>query len=66
MASPRLSLPAPTSSDASRQAEKQASRDADAWALASGSMSREDLARKNVFLSASRFDIDFDSAVPLR
>jgi hypothetical protein len=49
-----------------RVLQKQASRDADAAALASGSMSRDELAAKNVFLRARRFEVDFDSAVPLR
>lgn len=53
-------------SDPDRQREKQASREADAKALAEGRITQEELARKNVFLSAERFDIDFDSAVPLR
>lgn len=48
------------------QAAKRRARDADAAALASGALTRQELAAKNVFLSASRFDIDFDSAVPLR
>jgi len=49
-----------------RAREKQASREADARAIAEGRMSPDDLARKNVFLSAERFEIDFDRAVPLR
>ena len=59
-------MPLPIELPQPRQDEKQASRAADERALADGSMSREDLARKNVFLSADRFEIDFERAVPLR
>lgn len=49
-----------------RAEEKRLSREADAAALAEGRTTREELARKNVFLSAERFDIDFENAVPLK
>jgi hypothetical protein len=49
-----------------RQQEKQLSRLADARAVESGALSREELGLKNSFLSAARFDVDFESAIPLR
>lgn len=49
-----------------RAAEKQASREEDERRLAEGELTREELGRKNSFLLASEFEIDFESAVPLK
>jgi hypothetical protein len=49
-----------------RAREKQASRDADDAAIASGSISREDLGRRNAFARADRIEIDLLRAVPFR
>jgi hypothetical protein len=49
-----------------RAREKQAARDADDAALASGKISREELGRKNAFARADRIEIDFSRAVPFR
>lgn len=49
-----------------RAAEKQAARERDAQALQDGTLTREELGRKNSFLRAEEWDIDFENAVPLR
>lgn len=49
--------------DAEQKAkERQASRDADEQALASGQKSREELRRENGFFPARRFRVDLSSA----
>jgi len=47
-------------------ARKQASRDEDARALASGEKTQEDLRRENGILSGAKIVIHFDKAKPLR
>jgi hypothetical protein len=48
-----------------RRQEKQASREADARALASGEKSREQLRRENGAFSGLNVEIDFDGAQSL-
>jgi hypothetical protein len=64
--SPHESGVRPAHAPKERAREKQASREEDAGAVASGLRSREEIASKNVFVSASRFEIDFSRAVPLK
>jgi hypothetical protein len=49
-----------------RAEEKRASREADARAVASGKMTREQLARKNTFIPAKNLRVDFERATPLK